>query len=206
MTSNDEKAQVRPDRPAPHRGWALREIVTIAVLGVVFGFLYFALVQAWGALGLAMGPLGDLAQNVLIGGWMVVAPLALFIVRRPGAGIVAELIAALVEVAFLGSPVGPILLISGFVQGAGAELAFTLTRYRRYGWVTFVLSGLSAAIASFVFSAFRFAWFGQDFFWLRLAFHLSSGLLLTGVLAFLLGHALLRTGVLDDLPAGRDRS
>lgn len=206
MTTDDTTARARLDRPTRPRGWALREIVALAVLGVVFGFLYFALVQAWGALSLAMGPLGDLSQNVLIGGWMVVAPLALFIIRRPGAGIVAELIAALVEVAFLGSPVGPILLISGFVQGAGAELVFTLTRYRRYGWATFLLSGLSAAIANFIFSGFRFAWFSQDFLWLRLAFQLGSGVLLTGALALLLGRALLRTGVLDDLPAGRDRS
>jgi energy-coupling factor transport system substrate-specific component len=130
-----------------------------------------------------MGPFGDLAQNVLIGGWMVVAPLALFILRRPGTGTVAEILGAFVQVAFLGSPVGPILLLTGIVQGVGAELPFTLTRYRRYSWPIFLASGLSAAAFSFVYASIRFGWWGQEWFLLRLGLHLLSGLLLTGVLA-----------------------
>lgn len=184
-------------------GWQLREIVLLATLAVVFGFLYWALVQAWGPLRLAMGPLGDLAQNVLIGGWMVVAPLALYVLRRPFAGVLAEMLAAFVEFAFLGSPIGPLLLLSGFVQGAGAELPFALTRYRYYGWPVFVAAGLSAAVANFVYAAIRFGWWGQDVFELRLGLQLLSGLLLCGILAKLLGDALLRTGVLDDYPVGR---
>lgn len=186
-------------------GWRLRDIVLLAVLAVVFGFLYRLLVFAWGPLQLAMGPLGDLAQNVLIGGWMVVAPLALYILRRPFAGIVAEMIAAFIEVVFLGSPIGPLLLLTGLVQGAGAELAFAVTRYRRYGWPVFLCSGLLAAVFSFCYAAIRFGWWGQDLFAIRLGMHLASGLILTGVLAKLIGDALARTGVLDEYPLGRAR-
>lgn len=99
----------------------------MTVLGVVFGFLYWVLVQLWAPLRVAMGPLSDLAQNVLIGGWMVVGPLAIYILRRPGVGIFTEMLAAFIEFAFLGSPVGPVLILSGFIQGAGAELPFALT-------------------------------------------------------------------------------
>lgn len=187
------------------RSWALRDIVLVAVLGVVFGFLYWVLVQLWAPLRVAMGPLSDLAQNVLIGGWMVVAPLAIYILRRPFTGIVAEMLAAFVEFAFLGSPVGPVLILSGFIQGAGAELPFALTRYRSYGWPTFIVSGLTAAAGSFVYASIRFGWWGQDVFLLRLVLHLASGLLLTGLLARLIGDGLARTGVLDNLPIGRDR-
>lgn len=188
---------------APRWGWTLRDLVMVAVLGLVFGFLYWALVQAWGGLRIVMGPFGDLAQNILIGGWMVVAPLAVYILRRPGTGAVAEILGAFVQVAFLGSPVGPILLLTGIVQGVGAELPFTLTRYRRYSWVMFLASGLSAATFSFVYASIRFGWWGQEWFFIRLGLHLLSGLLLTGVLARLLGDGLLRTGVLDDQPIGR---
>lgn len=189
--------------PTLSRRLELRELVLLAVLGAVFGFLYWALVQAWSGLQVAMGPFGDLAQNVLIGGWMVVAPLAIFILRRPGVGIVAEILAAFIEFAFLGSPVGPTLLLVGFIQGAGAEVAFTATRYRRYGWPTFVVSGVTAAVANFVYGAYRFGWIGQDLLELRIVLQLASGILLCGVLAKVLGEALLRTGVLDDLPVGR---
>ncbi|MPZ51227.1 MAG: thiamine ABC transporter permease [Acidimicrobiia bacterium] len=185
--------------------WSMRDLVLVAVLSVVFGFLYWALVQAWGPLQVAMGPFGDLAQNVLIGGWMVVAPLTVYLLRRPFTGVVAEISAAFVEFAFLGSPVGPILLLSGFIQGAGAELPFALTRYRRFGWGVFVMSGLSASAASFVYASIRFGWWGQDLFLLRMVLHLLSGLLLTGVLARVTGDALARSGVVDDLPIGRDR-
>lgn len=185
--------------------WQLRDILLVVVLAVVFGFVYAMLVQAWRPLQLAMGPLGDLAQNVLIGGWIVVAPLALFIVRRPFAGVAAEIVAAFVEVVFLGSPVGPVLVLSGLVQGGGAELVFALTRYRRYGWVIFCLSGVVAAAATFCYDAARFDWWGQDIVALRLGLNLASGLVLTGILARLIGDALVRTGVLDNYPVGRDR-
>ncbi|WP_230685120.1 ECF transporter S component [Cellulomonas sp. JZ18] len=185
------------------RGLTLSELVLLTVLAAVFGFLYWALVQAWGALQLAMGPFGDLAQHVLVGGWMVVAPLALYIVRKPGVGVVVELAAALVEVAFLASPVGPMLLVVGLVQGAGAELAFTLTRYRRYGWWVFVLSGVTAAVASTLLGMVRSGWHLQDLFALRVALQLVSGVVLCGLLARVLGDALVRTGVLDETALGR---
>lgn len=190
---------MRRTRPA----LTLHELVLLAALSVTFGFVYWALVQSWVGLQVAMGPFGDLAQHVLSGGWMVVAPLALYIVRKPGAGIVVEILAALVEVVFLASPVGPMLLIVGLVQGAGAELAFAVTRYRRYGWGTFVLSGLTAAAASLVLGCVRFGWLTQDWFAYRVGLSLVSGVLLCGVLARLIGDALLRTGVLDDHAIGR---
>ena len=183
--------------------WPLKDLVVLAVLAAVFGFLYWALVQAWGGLQVAMGPLGDLAQNVLMGGWITVAPLAVFIVRRPGAGIVAEIGAAFVEFAFLGSPAGPMLLIAGLVQGGGAEIAFAATRYRHYGWPTFLVSGLTAAVANFVWAGTMYDWWTQDLLALRIVLQLASGLLLTGALAKVIAEALLRTGVLDNFAAGR---
>src|SRR5699024_6024082 len=136
----------RPERSSRmnRRPIRLHALVLLAVLAVVFGFLYWALVQVWGWLQVLMGPLGDLSQNALIGGWMVVAPLAIYIVRKPGVGILVEIIASIVEVVFLASPVGPTLILVAFIQGLGAEAAFAVTRYRRYGWGVFIASGVTA--------------------------------------------------------------
>ena len=82
-------------------------LVLVVVLGVVFGFLYWVFVQAWNGLAIAMGPAGDLAQHLVFGSWLLVAPVAIAILRRPGVGILAEMLAAVIEVVFLGSPVGP---------------------------------------------------------------------------------------------------
>jgi energy-coupling factor transport system permease protein len=194
-------------RPARHAllAWDLKDLVLVVVLGVVFGFLYWALVQAWTALSVAMGPAGDLAQHILLGGWLLVAPLAIAIVRRAFAGVVAEVLASVIEVAFLGSPVGPILIVSAALQGLGSELAFAVTRYRSYGWVTFGLSGILGAGLVFFFSAFRFGWYGQELFVLRLVVQLTSGLVLGGLLAKLLLLRLERTGVVDNFAIGRGR-
>lgn len=185
------------------RHLTLQELVLLAALAVTFGFLYWSLVQTWAALQVAMGPFGDLAQHVLSGGWMVVAPLALYIVRKPGVGIVTEILAAVIEVFFLASPVGPMLLLVGLVQGVGAEAAFAATRYRRYGWTVFVLSGVGAAVASLALGVVRFGWLSQDWFAYRVGLTLLSGVLLCGLLGRVLGDALLRTGVLDNHAIGR---
>jgi energy-coupling factor transport system substrate-specific component len=182
---------------------ALKDIVLMVVLGVVFGFLYWALVQAWNGLAVLMGPAGDLAQHVLLGGWLLVAPIALTIIRRPGVGVLAEVLASVVEVVFLGSPVGPLLVVAAVLQGLGSEIPFALGRYRRFGWARFAVSGLLGASLVFVWSAFRFGWFGQDVLVLRFALQAASGVLLGGLLAKVVVDGLHRTGVLDGFAIGR---
>jgi energy-coupling factor transport system substrate-specific component len=180
----------------------LRDIVLIVVLGVVFGFLYWVFVQAWNGLAIAMGPAGDLAQHVLAGSWLLVAPVAIAITRRPGSGVIAEILAAVVEVVFLGSPVGPLLLLSAALQGIGCELPFALTGYRRFTWGTFALAGALGAGAVFFWSAYRFGWYGQDILLLRLGMQVVSGIVLGGLLARVLVGMLQRTGVLDNFAIG----
>ncbi|WP_218925972.1 ECF transporter S component [Xylanimonas oleitrophica] len=184
----------------------LKDIVLMVMLGVVFGFLYWALVQAWNGLAVLMGPAGDLAQHVLLGGWLIVAPIAIAILRRPFVGIVAEVIASVIEVVFLGSPVGPILLVVAAIQGLGSELPFAAGRYRRFGWARYAVSGLMGAGLVFVFSAFRFDWWGQDILLLRLGLQLASGVLLGGLLARVVVDALVRTGALDNFAIVRDQA
>ncbi len=182
----------------------LKDIVLMVMLGVVFGFLYWALVQAWNGLAVLMGPAGDLAQHVLLGGWLLVAPIAVAILRRPFVGIIAEVIASVVEVVFLGSPVGPLLLVAAAIQGLGSELPFAAGRYRRFGWARYALSGLLGAGLVFVFSAFRFGWWGQDILLLRLGLQLASGVVLGGLLAKVLVDALVRTGAVDGFAIVRE--
>jgi energy-coupling factor transport system substrate-specific component len=194
----------RPEAARPAPRLELKDIVLMVMLGVVFGFLYWALVQAWNGLAVLMGPAGDLAQHVLLGGWLLVAPIAVAVVRRPFVGIIAEVVASVVEVVFLGSPVGPLLVVAAAIQGVGSELPFAAGRYRRFGWARFALSGLAGAGLVFVFSAFRFGWWGQDILLLRLALQLASGVVLGGLLAKVLVDALVRTGAVDSFAVVRE--
>lgn len=126
----------------PDTRWRTRDIVVTAVVAVAFGVVFWA----WG---LAWSPLDGIfaavpwAKNLLYAVWLVPAVLAPLIVRKPGAALFAEMVAAAVS-ALLGSQWGPDTLLSGFMQGAAAELGFAFTLYR--GWSFPVLS--AAAIAS----------------------------------------------------------
>lgn len=185
--------------------WTLRDLVLLVVLGVVFGFLYWVFVQAWTALSIAMGPVGDLSQHVLAGSWLLVAPIAIAIIQRPFAGVAAEVLASVIEVVFLGSAVGPLLFIAAAIQGVGSELPFAATRYRNYSWLTYALSGLMGAGLVFCYSALVSGWVGQDLFLIRLVIHLVSGVVLGGLLAKVAVDGLARTGVVDNYAIGRSR-
>ena len=57
----------------------------------------------------------------------------------------------------------------------------------------------------FFYSAFRFGWYGQDLFFIRLVIQLVSGLVIGGLLAKVIVDALARTGVVDNFAIGRDQ-
>lgn len=183
-------------------GWHLRDILLLVVLGVVFGFLYWALVQGWVGLSAVTGPFGDLTQHVLLGGWLIVAPVAIAILRKPLAGVFAEILASVIEVVFLGSAVGPLLFLAAAIQGVGSELPFGATRYRNYSWLTYALSGGLGAGLVFFYSAFRSGWYGTDLFWTRFILQVLSGVILGGLLAKVIVDAIAKTGVVDNYAIG----
>lgn len=185
--------------------WQLKDIMLLVVLGIVFGFLYWVLVQGWIVLSVATGPFGDLTQHVLLGGWLLVAPIAVAIIRRPFAGVVAEIIASVIEVVFLGSAVGPLLFLSAAIQGVGSELPFALTGYRRYNWFVYAVSGAFGAGLVFFHTAFVAGWYGTDLLFVRLVIQVISGIVLGGLLAKVIVDALARTGVVDNFAIGRAR-
>ncbi|MGO4835120.1 ECF transporter S component, partial [Rhizobiaceae sp. 2RAB30] len=105
--------------------WTLREILIVAVLGAVFGVLYLAWVQVWL---IAQAIFGPVTMDVVMGFWFIVSIIAAAIIRKPGAALVSELLAAATQI-LLGSPAGLLLLLTGLVQGAGAEAVFAATRW-----------------------------------------------------------------------------
>ena len=97
--------------------WRTVDLVVTATIGVVFGVVFWA----WGFVFSAVSVGGLSPVTYLISGvWLIPAVLAPLLVRRPGAGILAEMVAAIVSALF-GSAWGLDVVISGFMQGAGAE-------------------------------------------------------------------------------------
>ena len=196
MTANaDTTGWAGASRPAETR-WRTRDIVVVAVIAAAFGVVFWGLGVAWRALE-ALGP----AQNLFYGLWLVPAILAPVIVRKPGAALFAEMVAAAIST-ILGSQWGPDTLLSGFVQGAGAELVFAFTLYRNYSVPILALAGLASAAAAWVHD--WVVWFPtytlEAILLIGLLMAISSVVLLPAV-ALLLARSLRRAGVLEGFPS-----
>ena len=188
---------------ARHHVWTLRETLIVAVLGAVFGVLYLGWVQVWL---IAQAIFGPVTMDVVMGFWFIVSMIAAAIIRKPGVALISEVLAAGVQI-LIGSPAGLILLLSGLVQGAGAEAVFAATRWRRYSLPVLMAAGVGAAVFSFIYTWIRFDYGTLEPGLLVVMFVLRcvSGALLGGLLAYLVVNALYRTGVLAGLRIDQDR-
>ncbi len=139
-------------------------------------------------------------QNILYAVWLLPAILAPLIVRKPGAAFFAEVVAAGVS-AFLGSTWGVDTLMSGLMQGAGAELVFAATRYRSFSFPVLATAGLAASAAAFVHDwYFYYSGYATDVLVITVIAMAISGLVLLPLAAIAIVRALRPTGVLDGFP------
>ena len=126
--------------------WRTVDIVVTAAIAVAFGVVFWAWNLVWSAATPAFAALPP-AQNLLYGVWLIPGVLAGLVVRKPGAALFAELVAASVSL-IIGSQWGLDAALSGLVQGAGAELGFLLARYRAWNLGTALLAAALSAVGA----------------------------------------------------------
>jgi energy-coupling factor transport system permease protein len=179
------------------RGWTLRETLIVTVLGAVFAVLYLGWVQVWL---IAQAVFGSVTMDVVMGFWFIASIVAAAIIRKPGVAFATEVLTAAVQI-MLGSPAGLLLLVTGAVQGAGAEVVFAATRWRTYSLPVLMAAGVGAAIFSFIYTWIRFDYGALQPGLLIAMFALRclSGALLGGWLGHVIVEALYRTGALAGL-------
>jgi energy-coupling factor transport system substrate-specific component len=185
--------------------WRGIDLVTAAVLAVALGVAFWGFdAFVYPLIGIATAgfpPLGGLATGV----WILPAVAGMLIIRRPGAAIFVELIAANVELT-LGNSWGVTVLISALLQAAGIEIIFALFRYRRFGFAVAALAGALSAIFEIVgyeLSAY-YADFSQLWKLLLVLCSTVSGAFVAGGLGSLLVRGLARTGALNAFAVGRE--
>ena len=98
--------------------------------------------------------IAPLANEIVFGVWFMAAILAAYILQKPGVCIVAEVLAALIEV-LLGNMYGPMVIVAGIVQGAGGEIVFALGRYRKFNTKMLYLAAAGCCVTSFLWSFVR---------------------------------------------------
>jgi len=187
-------------KSAPKSTWRVVDIVVASVLSVAVGVIFWLWSAGYGVIAaftVAFPPLAGLYG----GGWLIAGVIGALVIRKPGAALYCELVAAIVE-ALLGSSFGFTVLLSGLVQGLGAEVAFAAFRYRRFTLPVALLAGALAGVAMGINDSlvYNVVW---DFPWklVYTVFGAISGAVLAGLLSWLAVRGLARTGALANLPS-----
>lgn len=186
------------------KSWRTVDIVVAAAIAVAFGVVFWAWNLAWAAATPAFAALPP-AQYLLYGVWLIPGVLGMLVVRKPGAALFTELVAASVS-ALIGSQWGLDTLVSGALQGGAAELVFLLGRYRSFGLVTAALAAAASGLAAWIHDMpLYYPDLGIDAQLLFLPFMVVSAVLVAGVGAWLLWRGLVDAGALGAFATGREQ-
>ncbi|MBA2699089.1 MAG: ECF transporter S component [Nocardioidaceae bacterium] len=191
----------RPASATP--SWRTIDLMTTAVIGVVFGVAYWGWSSGYTAIETAAPVIGA-AKGLLGGPWLIAGVVGGLVVRRPGAALVAETLAAAVS-GMIGTQWGATVLLSGVLQGLGVELALAFFLFRSYRvWVA-MLGGVLAAAFEMLYEWDAY-WSGMTTGWklTYLGCFALSGAVVAGVGGWALTRALAASGAIDALPAGRE--
>ena len=179
--------------------WKLKDVLLIAICAVLFGVVYLGCTYAGGVLYGLLTPagMGSLGYEPFYGIYFMAGAFGCYVMRKPGCGLIAELLAAILECLF-GNYFGPIIILSGLVQGLGFELIIALKRYKKFDKLT-MMEG--AVICSVITLCYNLVISGYNqiavpVLALMLLVRIISAVIFDGIVTPLLGDGLARAGVL----------
>ncbi len=178
------------------------DLVVSSVLGVVGGFFLWGVAVLWNGMTAPLAVFPP-ASAVLSGLWLVPGVLAGLVVRRPGAAVFAELVAAVIE-ALLGNAWGFATVPYGLVEGLGAEMVLALLLYRRFGLPTALGAGAGSGLALAALDlTLYYPAFSAPYRVAYLVLAVLSGAVIAGAGSWALTRSLAATGALAPLASGR---
>lgn len=185
--------------------WRVVDIVVAAVLGVAIGLLFWGWNTVGGLWFTAMDGLTPGLGGIAVGIWLIGGVIGGLVIRKPGAALLVELIAAIVS-ALIGNVWGVTTIFSGLAQGLGAELIFLAFLYVRFTLPVAMLAGVGAGVGAWVLELFLTPNIVKslEFNLIYLGTLAVSGALLAGLVGWLLVRALAATGALSRFAAGRE--
>lgn len=183
--------------------WRVVDIIVAAVLAVASGVMFWGWDQAW-ALGAPLEALIPGLSGLLGGVWLIPAVLVGLVVRKPGAAVFAETVAATVEALLPGNHWGAIDLFYGLVQGLGAEVIFALFLYSSSRAIVAILAGAAAGVGlGFLDLTLYYAGKSATFASIYVAASIISGAVIAGLVSWVIVRALVPTGALRRFAVGR---
>lgn len=201
-TSISSSANVRGPRPVLR--WRVVDIVVASVLGVAGGLVFALWNLGYGAVTAPLEAALPGLQALLYAVWLFPAVLVGLVVRKPGAALYGELVAAAVS-ALIGGVWGWTAIAWGAAQGLGAELVFAVLLYRAWGLVPALLAGIGAGAGMAIMDlTFWYAGSRPEFAAIYAAAAMIGGALIAGGGSWLIVRGLARTGALSRFAAGRE--
>lgn len=190
--------------PTPQSTYRTIDLVTVATLGVAFGVAYWGWDALYQVISTAAVFSFPPSAGLLGGPWLLAGVVGGLVVRRPGAALLTEFLAAAVS-ALLGNAWGASTLLSGLVEGLGVEVVLALFLWRRFGPAVAVLAGAAsgAAEAIYEWSTYYADW-DLAYRLAHLGFFVLSGAAVAGLGGWALVRGLAATGALDAFGPGRD--
>jgi energy-coupling factor transport system substrate-specific component len=185
------------------RTWRVVDMTVAAVLAAAGGIFLWGMNTAWIPLTTPIAKVYPPLPALLNGVWILPGVLAGLVVRKPGAALFGETVAAAIE-ALTGGLWGFTSLYYGIVEGLGVELVFALLLYRRFGPLAAMAAGAGGGVAlSLLDLTFYFTDYpaGQKLEYVVLS--VLSCALIAGLGGWALTRALAATGALAPLAAGR---
>jgi energy-coupling factor transport system permease protein len=188
----------------PLMAWRTVDLLTVMFLGAAFGIAYWGWTYAYTAPANGLTAVFPPLVGVVGAPWLMAGVVGGLVIRRPGAALLCEVIAALVEM-LPGSTWGFTALVSGILQGLGAELAFLLLAYSSYGLGAAMLAGALSAPLEAVYEWFVY-WTNWGWGY-KIAYAVIltvSGAVVAGAGGWLLTKALAKAGALGAFPPGQE--
>ncbi|OMB97261.1 hypothetical protein A5733_11010 [Mycobacterium sp. NS-7484] len=183
--------------------WRVVDIVVASVLATAAGLVFVVWNIASNPISAPLTAALPGLQALLAGGWLFAGVLTALVIRKPGAALYGELVAATVS-ALVGNQWGVLTIESGLVQGLGAELVFAVFLYRRWGLPVALLAGGVAGLALAVNDLIL--WYpasARTFATIYTASAIVSGILVAGLLSWFAVRGLAKTGALSRFASGR---
>lgn len=189
--------------PYTSRRWRVVDLVTVTAIAAASGLVFWMWDFICTAPLTLFGAVTPGFEGILNAFWLFAGPLAAIIIRKPGAALYAETVAAMLEL-LLGNQWGAGgSLVVGIMQGVGAELGFALLAYRVWNLASTMLSGALAGLGCGIYYWITNPGWGVLRASVYLATSVVSGALIAGGLSWVLYRMLMKTGSLDHFASGR---
>lgn len=183
--------------------WRVVDIVVASVIAVACAVIFLLWNVGYEVPSTLLKPLLPGVQGLLAGPWLIAGVLGGLIIRKPGAAMYASVVAAVIS-ALVGNQWGPLTIVSGLVQGFGAEVIFLIFLYGVWRMPVAILAGAGAGIACGIND--RILWYpGADvlFTTVYITSTTISGAVIAGLGGWLIAKGLAATGALGRFASGR---